>query len=402
MSILPLKGTVQHYDWGGNEFIPRWLNASNPERRPWAEYWMGSHPKGESSLWLNSRQVLLKDWLAEAPAERLGADVVEQFGPQLPYLFKILDVRQMLSIQCHPNREQAQAGFAREEAAGIPRNAPHRNYRDPNPKSELMVALSPFWLLHGFQDETTSFRSLQNHVVLDELAARFREQGLRRFYKYWMNLPQVRIDKWLSPLAETLGPLWKSGELSKDQPDYWAAKALSQFRPAEGHFDRGVLSVYLMNLVKLAPGQGIFQAAGILHAYLEGQNVELMANSDNVFRGGLTRKHIDIPELLKTLKFEPLMPQRLIGRKGPQGEVLFELPVPEFALGHIELSPGQEYEWRSQALEILLLLEGEVTEVETQKTYSSGNAFVLPAGKIGSLRAQKPTRLFRAYCPIES
>lgn len=400
--MIPLHGTVQHYDWGGYDFIPRWLHASNPGPKPWAEYWMGSHPKGESYLLLNGREILLKDWLAEAPAQRLGADIVRQFGPQLPYLFKVLDVRQMLSIQCHPDREQARAGFAREEAAGIPRTAPHRNYRDPNAKPELMVALSDFWLLHGFSSEADILRRLNEREALAPLAIELQDMGLRTFYAHWMTLPQSRIDYRLSRLAETLLPRLQSGDLTKSRPDYWAARALQQFSPPEGRYDRGVLSIYLMNLLRLAPGQGIFQAAGVLHAYLEGQNVELMANSDNVLRGGLTRKHIDIPELLHTLVFDPIRPHILEGRPGRSGEQLYELPVPDFALGHIRLRQGQVYPWKTNGLEILLLLKGKVEEAETGKSFVQGSTLALPAGTSGQIRARHPSELFRAYCPIGS
>jgi mannose-6-phosphate isomerase len=400
--MIPLHGTVQHYDWGGYDFIPQWLQVANPEKQPWAEYWLGSHPRGESRLQLDGHEVLLKDWLAEAPEHRLGAATAREFGPQLPYLFKILDVRAMLSIQCHPNREQARAGFAREEAAGIPRTAPHRNYRDPNPKPELMVALSDFWLLHGFGREADICERLREREALAPLAIELAELGLRAFYKHWMSLPQDTTDERLRALAEELLPQMRSGDLTTDHPDYWAARALQQFTPAAGRYDRGVLSIYLMNLVRLAPGQGIFQAPGILHAYLKGQNVELMANSDNVLRGGLTRKHIDIPELLRNLDFEPVAPQILKGRRGQAGEQLFELPVPDFALGHIQLRSGQDFDWKAEGLEILLVRKGAVEERETQKTFGQGSAMALPAGRPGRIRALEASALFRAYCPIGS
>lgn len=243
----------------------------------------------------------------------------------------------MLSIQVHPTKEQAAAGFARENAAGIDMGAAERNYKDDNHKPEVAVALTDFWMLHGFRPLDQIAEALRKVPelcsIMPDFSARLVRAGgatqtrrdlLRDLYRAVMTMPQERVDLLLNALVERLA----SGAWSdKDGADYWVARAAEAFPPVGGHRDRGIFSIYLLNLVHLRPGQGTFQPAGTLHAYLEGVTVELMANSDNVLRGGLTQKHVDVGELLRILSFDNGTPQVLDGEPGGSSERSVPDPV---------------------------------------------------------------------------
>ncbi|HEX5025074.1 MAG TPA: mannose-6-phosphate isomerase, class I, partial [Agriterribacter sp.] len=306
--MYTLTGKVQHYAWGGTAYIPELLGINNTTQQPYAEYWMGAHQSGPSLVQLNeNRTTTLLELVKENPTGWLGEKVASAFGA-LPYLFKVLDVKEMLSIQVHPSKAEAAKGFARENEAGIPLNAPHRNYKDDNHKPEVMLALSEFWLLHGFKEKKLLLQTLRETEALNILVPLFEKEGYYGLYKQVMEMPQTTVDGMLKPLLQEMEPLFKANRLSKSDPAYWACKALASTGNSYSKIDRGIFSIYFFNIVQLHPGQAIFQGAGVPHAYLEGQNIELMSNSDNVLRGGLTPKHIDVPELLKHTLFEGIVP----------------------------------------------------------------------------------------------
>ena len=316
-------GAVQHYDWGGYDFIPSLLGVENSARRPFAELWLGAHPA------------------APATAEVEGERVALHRLVQLPYLLKVLDARGMLSIQAHPDKRQAEAGFARENAAGIPLTAPHRNYRDDNHKPEVHVALTDLWVLHGFRpwEELDEWRALAPQA-----------KSIRELYRSVMTMPQARVDE---VLKELVSRLELRNPSDKDGPDYWALRAAREF-PG----DRGIFSMYLLNLVHLRPGQATYQPAGVLHAYLEGINVELMANSDNVLRGGLTTKHVDVEELLRTLSFDGSPPAVIAGERVSASETVYRTEAAEFELSRIDAGV---FGTRSAGPDTLLVMEGSAT-----------------------------------------
>ncbi|HUJ76211.1 MAG TPA: mannose-6-phosphate isomerase, class I, partial [bacterium] len=306
---VTLVGSVQHYPWGGYEFIPRLLGQDNPNREPCAELWMGAHPRGLAQVEIDETRLTLDRLIAADPWLTLGGPVALRYNGRLPYLFKVLDVRDMLSVQAHPSRAQAEQGFARENAAGIPVDAPQRVYRDENHKPEVHVALTEFWMLHGFRPLEELVDVLSSEPELAPLAAAFtgrlaaagreaepRLALVRDLYGRVMEMPQAEVDAVLQPLLARLESEEAAGKLRKELPGFWALRAARTYPLDGGHRDRGIFSIYLLNLVKLQPGQGTFQSPGELHAYLEGANVELMANSDNVLRGGLTTKHVDVPQ----------------------------------------------------------------------------------------------------------
>jgi len=369
--VLTLHGIVQHYDWGGHNFIPGLLGINNPDNKPFAELWIGAHAKAPSLVDVAGYQVPLDQLIAEAPGAILGQAANARFAGRLPYLFKILDVRKMLSIQAHPTLAQAKEGFARENAEGIPVEASSRNYKDDNHKPEIGVALTEFWMLHGFRPLDQIAESFTGTPELNSLMPGFpqrlaaaghdhaaRRGLLRELYSSVMTLPQEQVDLLLNSL---LSRLRAKPITDKDCADYWAVRAAENFPLPGGHLDRGIFSVYLLNLVHLHPGQATFQPAGVLHAYLEGVNVELMANSDNVLRGGLTTKHVDVPELLKILTFEGGTPEVFEGVTGGQ-ERVYRTPAEEFELTRISLTPRSRYAGEAAyGPKALLALQGSAT-----------------------------------------
>ncbi|HMO38995.1 MAG TPA: mannose-6-phosphate isomerase, class I [Saprospiraceae bacterium] len=394
--LIRLQGAVQHYDWGGFDYIPRLIRKDNPAHQPFAELWMGAHSLAPALVQTNGAQQPLDQFIAQSPTEILGASVAAAFQNRLPYLFKILDVHKMLSIQAHPSKAQAKAGFRRENEQGIPLDAPHRTYRDDNHKPEIMVALTDFWLLHGFKTLPDIQKAIAEVSEFQPLQAIANQNNTFELYRYIMEMPQTDINAMLAPLQQRLAPT----QALKASPDYWVKQAFEDHPPREGHYDRGIFSIYFFNLLHLQPGQGIFQGAGIPHAYLEGVNVELMANSDNVFRGGLTNKHIDVPELLKSLIFEPVTPQILAGEALSDTEWVYRSPAPDFELRKIKLASNQKHHCtEAEAPHTLMVLEGEV-QTNVGQTYARGDVFFAPAGCAYTLHA--PTggsTLFKSTVP---
>lgn len=278
-----LQGIHRHYDWGGTQFIPQLMQLSNASNQPFAEYWMGAHPSAPAMVETATGLVALDQMIEQATVAFLGKATTEKFG-SLPYLFKILDVEKMLSIQVHPSKTNAVIGFDKEQIAGIAINASNRNYKDQNHKPEVMVALSDFWLLHGFLPATELKDRLTSLAPLQALQPYFKETDYAGLYSYFMRLSNEASDAILKPLLDIAVAEVAAGKVDKSHPHWWANKYYGGQVPDE-NIDKGILSIYLLNIVYVPKYHGVFQGAGLLHAYLEGQNIELMANSDNVLRG---------------------------------------------------------------------------------------------------------------------
>jgi mannose-6-phosphate isomerase len=307
-----------------------------------AEIWMGAHPRAPSRLAGNDGEIPLGEFIAADPVAALGAEAASRYGGQLPFLFKVLAAAQPLSIQAHPNLEQAKAGFAREEAAGVPRDAPTRNYRDANHKPEVICALTDFWGLRGFRDARdirADFAGLAAGVSLtlpsgdDELAGFFR--GLMALDAEARSL---LVESAVSAARERWDEAGRAPAPHDQDARYFWVQRLAEFHPG----DIGIVAPLFLHVFALRPGEATYQPAGVLHAYLQGLGVELMANSDNVLRGGLTVKHIDVPELLEVGVFRPEPPAVLTGtpRAGDGGcaEFAYEAPFSEFALSRIQVN----------------------------------------------------------------
>lgn len=408
-----LSCQVQHYAWGGYGFIPHLLGIDNSERKPFAELWMGAHPTAPSLLQGTNPATDLRQWIAVNAAAVLGPQVTAKFGPRLPYLFKVLDARDMLSIQVHPSKAQAEAGFAAEERAGIPRQDPKRNYKDDNHKPEIHVALTEFWMLHGFRPLEEIADTLAAIPEFDNLAPQWplylqdvgddpdgRRALLRSLYEQIMMMPQAEVNGLLDGLLARIEPLYDHGLLKKISPHYWAVKAARTYQLPNGDRDRGLFSIYLMNLLRLHPGQATFQAAGVPHAYLEGTNIELMANSDNVLRGGLTPKHIDAVELLKTLDFSSGPAAILVGAPVSSTEIRYPAPAADFALSCIRLDRGGSHtQLKGHGPDCLLVLEGAVRLAG--ESLRRGDVIFVPAGSGYVLAAEKKSVIYRATVPLD-
>ncbi len=394
--ICKLKGVVQQYAWGGFEFIPQLLGRPNEEKQPSAEYWMGAHPSAPSLLLINQEWLPLKNLIDNYPEQLIGETVFKRFG-ELPYLFKVLDVQDMLSIQVHPTKAEAEKGFDAEEAAGIALNAPNRNYKDRNHKPEVMVALSEFWLLHGFKKNGVLADTIEMNIELSVLLPLFKKNGTKALYQFVMEMDQQEVNAILMPLVKKALRLKLTNSINRTDPAWWAAKLYEQTGIPE-NIDRGIFSIYFFNIVKVNPGEAVFQKAGVPHAYLEGQNIELMANSDNVLRAGLTPKYVDVAELMKHTLFEEVVPNIMQGNPLQLGELVYPCPVPDFGISKIDLSASINYSNKTRSLEILIVTAGGMV-VNNELALKRGEVVAMLPGAVYNLTASGNCTLFKAFVP---
>ncbi len=389
-----IKGVFQHYEWGGNTYLPGIFNLENAVKKPFAEYWLGVHSGGVSMVELDQGSFARLDSLINSDKNNyLGKSTYSRFG-NLPFLLKILDVNKMLSIQVHPTKLDAEAGFLRENQSGIPLNAPFRNYKDDNHKPEIMVALSDFWLLHGFASNIEE--RLSQYDILHDFVQSFDERGIKGLYEAIMSLSQEEVNRRLSQRMAVVKKKYLQGILKKTSPDYWAARACMDFNN-ETNYDKGIFSIYLFNIVNLKPGQGIYQGAGMPHAYMEGQNIELMSNSDNVLRGGLTPKHIDIDELMKNIVFEKTIPNILNG--GLDAPFCnYPTAVDDFTLSYFLLEQGCERKLSFNKPAIALQLEGHLNWQTPEKNFDSKSvdSFFIKPGEVIDVYACSTSKWFVA------
>ncbi|MEO8173070.1 MAG: mannose-6-phosphate isomerase, class I [Sediminibacterium sp.] len=394
--IYKLKGKLLHYEWGGYEFLPHLLNISNTGHKPFAEYWMGAHPSAPSELETADGMVSLYSVIKEKPEAVLSEKVVERFG-ELPYLFKVQDVKDILSIQVHPSKEEAEKGFAREEEEGIDIKGPNRNYKDRNHKPEMLIALSEFWLLHGFKPVSVIEQTLEEVPEFNILLPYFKREGLKALYQFVMEMKQPDINAMLANLIKREIRRKNDNELTKEMPGWWVAKIFSG-KTEMGDIDRAIFSIYFFNIVKVNPGEGVFQSAGIPHAYLEGQCMELMANSDNVLRAGLTPKHIDVPELMKHTRFESIVPNIMQGDLVMPGEKIYPCPVEDFGIAKVDLSASVSYTNKAHSLEIWIVIEGGAL-INNSLVLKRGEAVAIFAGASYEIQASGNCTLYKAFVP---
>ncbi|MEJ2729537.1 MAG: mannose-6-phosphate isomerase, class I [Deltaproteobacteria bacterium] len=380
MKISLLKNTIQEYAWGSTRAIPDLLGRKNPEGKTQAELWMGAHPKAPSLVRHNGQWVSLSELIAKNPADVLGRKVARNFNNRLPYLFKVLAAARPLSIQAHPDLHQAREGFQRENSLKIPLDASHRNYRDDNHKPECICALSRFWALSRFRKISRillyfeKLNSGQLEAELAEFKKRPTPNGLKQFYTSLITLDTDRRKRIVTEALEQA-----RGFQSEDPVFRWMLKLAEDYPD-----DIGVLSPILLNLICLEPGQAMFLGSGQLHAYLEGTGIELMANSDNVLRGGLTPKHVDVSELLRILKFEDRDVTLLKPVKSIANELIYPGPAAEFVLSVITLSNGATYQSpKDRSVEILICTRGKVTLFDladlTETPLPQGASAIVPA-----------------------
>jgi mannose-6-phosphate isomerase class I len=406
--FMELQCSVQHYGWGDPDFIPSLVGIANPEGKPFAELWIGAHPDGPSNAILEKEIVPLNQLIESDPGHILHGAVAMRFGGQLPFLLKVLAAASPLSLQAHPSKAAAEEGFAREEASGLSCAAPTRNYRDRNHKPELIVALTDFYGLRGFRPLREIESAFKREPELAESGIGFEPQpeSLRRIYSQFMTWPQQKVDGILRPLLARLADQHRREPFTRSDREYWILRADREYS-RDGHHDRGLFSVYLLNLVILRPGEGMYLPAGILHAYLEGAGVEIMANSNNVLRGGWTPKHVDVPELLRNTTFEGGAPEIISGRR-VEGtpEWIYPTPAQEFELSRVELDGQVPYRCESDhAVEIFVVVSIPPNSKVTlsansgQAQFGCGAVFLVSAGAHYALTTDVRATLFKATVP---
>ncbi len=400
LGFLPMRNTIQNYAWGSLTAIAELLGRRPDNKIPQAELWMGAHPKAPSLVLVDNRWVSLDRLIESHPEKVLGKAVLDRFGPELPFLFKVLAAARPLSIQAHPNRQQAREGFRRENKLGIELTAPERNYKDERHKPECLCALGTFWAMCGFRPLDQARRLLKPLAgkelapLVEGLEKNHPPQAVKEFF---LSLLQMNPTQRRDAIRFALDSIRQNG---LDDPAYGWIERLAASYPE----DMGILAPALLNLVRLEAGQAIYLPAGQLHAYLEGVGVEIMANSDNVLRGGLTVKHIDIPELAKVVSFTSYTP-RIIEpvQSAPAGEKIYPTPAAEFELAVIDTFSGSHHAILAGGkVQILLCIEGqaELEDTRTNATHKleKGDSVLVPAD-VGQYSLRGRLRAFRAGIP---
>ncbi|WKE71375.1 mannose-6-phosphate isomerase, class I [Streptomyces sp. WP-1] len=362
-----LDNTVRPYAWGSPTALPHLLGVE-PTGEPQAEMWMGAHPGAPS----RTARGTLAEVIDADPERELGKEAVARFGPRLPFLLKILAAGAPLSLQVHPDLEQAREGYDDEERRGVPIDAPHRNYKDANHKPELICALTEFDGLCGFREPARAAELLAALGVdslkpyVDLLGARPEEAALREVLTAILSADR---DDMARTVAEATAACARLGG------DHAPYAGLAHHFPG----DPGVIAAMLLNHVRLQPGEALFLGAGVPHAYLDGLGVEIMANSDNVLRCGLTPKHVDVPELLRVVRFEAGDPGVLRPEAAPDGEEVYETPIDEFRLSRYVLAEGgTARDLTRDTPQILLCTAGSVRAGEHE--LGPGQSVFVPAG----------------------
>ncbi|MFE1290390.1 mannose-6-phosphate isomerase, class I [Streptomyces sp. NPDC058751] len=363
-----LDNTVRPYAWGSTTAIPGLLGVE-PTGEPQAEMWMGAHPGAPS----RTGRGPLNEVVAEDPERELGRAAVARFGPRLPFLLKLLAAGAPLSLQVHPDLEQAREGYEDEERRGVPIDAPHRNYKDANHKPELICALTEFDGLCGFRAPEEAAALLEALGVdplkpyVDLLRAHPEEAALREVLTAVLSADPEDMAR---TVAETTAACERLGG------DYAPYAGLAHHYPG----DPGVIAAMLLNHVRLQPGEALYLGAGIPHAYLDGLGVEIMANSDNVLRCGLTPKHVDVPELLRVVRFEAADPGVLRPEASPDGEEVYATPIDEFRLSRYVLAEDADpRDLTRETPQILLCTAGSVRADGIELT--PGTSVFVPAGE---------------------
>ncbi|WP_329272587.1 mannose-6-phosphate isomerase, class I [Streptomyces sp. NBC_01451] len=376
-----LDNTIRPYAWGSTTAIAALL-GTEPTGEPQAEMWMGAHPGAPS----RTGRGTLVEVIDADPQGELGAAAVAKFGPRLPFLLKILAAGAPLSLQVHPNLAQAKEGYADEENRGIPVDAGHRNYKDANHKPELICALTEFDGLCGFRDPSQTADLLAGLDVdslkpyVDLLRAHPEEAALREVLTAVLGADREDMARTVTEAATACARLGG---------DYAPYADIARHYPG----DPGVIAAMLLNHVRLQPGEALFLGAGIPHAYLNGLGVEIMANSDNVLRCGLTPKHVDVPELLRVVRFEASDPGVLRPEASADGEEVYDTPIDEFRLSRYVLpESGPVRDLTLPTPQILLCTAGSVRTGDIE--LAPGQSVFVPADEKAEVSG--PGTVFRA------
>ena len=389
MSVYSLTGVVRPYAWGSRTVIAELQGRPAPTAEPEAELWLGAHPGDPATVATPGGPVSLDTLITEDPKGQLGEAVLDTFGPRLPYLLKVLAADSPLSLQAHPDLAYAKLAFARQEAdPSLP-----KNYTDANHKPEMLVAITPFEALCGFRSPAVAADAIESFGIaaLAPVVASLRAGDLRTAVQTLLTWPA-------DDRTALIDAVVASASASGDPSSALAADLA-------GHYpgDPGVLVALLLNHVRLQPGEAIWMPAGNLHAYLRGAGVELMAASDNVLRGGLTPKRVDVGELLNVLRFEVLDDPILHGTPVAPGIATWSVPVPDFELLRIDLDGTRApTEIPATGPRIILAVSGDVFVGEavdgTPIELTAGTAAYAPADA-GAVKVAGTGQVFVAAVP---
>jgi len=388
-SFLLMQNPIQGYDWGSHDALTTLFGIPNPAGKPQAELWMGAHPNGCSEVTLAGDVQKLSTLIERAPAAVLGDATVARFG-SLPFLFKVLCAEKALSIQVHPSKAQAEAGFAKEEAAGISPKAANRNYKDPNHKPELVFALTPYQAMNGFRAIPAIlalFERVKLAAIADlvaALAANQNEAGLQHFFHQLLILTGPRKE-------DALAGLLAYAAAHQDEETFALVTSLAAQYPG----DVGLFSPLLLNVVTLQPGQAMYLDACTPHAYVRGTGLEIMANSDNVLRAGLTPKYIDVAELLDCTRCLAKPDDQILLSPRMEGAVQhYDVPVPDFTFS---VYPAGEHALTTASAEILFAIDGTVILQQGKQSLrlEKGQSTFIPAAT-GSYQLLAEGRVARA------
>lgn len=368
MSMYRMENIIQHYPWGSTDgFISRLLGLPKTDDEPEAELWMGAHPLAPSVLLTERGKLSLLEAVLHQPVEVLGPRAAEIFNGGFPFLFKVLSAGKPLSIQAHPDKARAEEGFREEEAAGKSGMAPDRNYKDKNHKPEILCALTPAVSMKGFRsmEETAT---LVKPLNVPAFNAFLSETSIREFFTSLLFMEAGDAEELVRSVLRRIDGL--------PVPEARVIKLLHEHYG----YDPGILAPLFLNLVYLKPGEALYIPAGELHAYVEGSGMELMANSDNVLRGGLTPKYVDKDELLKVLVFQPGSPVPITPAFPLPYVREFRCEAKEIMLTEINLHSGME--WSAEKLrsaEIMFCAEGkgEAYNGQVKLSLKKGDSFVV-------------------------
>ncbi|GLR09395.1 mannose-6-phosphate isomerase [Mixta theicola] len=371
--MFKLHNSLQNYAWGSKTALTELYGIENPTQQPMAELWMGAHPKSSSMIEVNGELRSLRDLIEADKPGLLGEKVAARFG-ELPFLFKVLCAEQPLSIQVHPGKPAAEAGFARENAAGVPLSAPERNYKDANHKPELVYALTPFLAINGFRPLAEIIALLQPVAGAHPAIAHFLQQpdeaSLATLFSSLLSLRQEEKKRAIDILKAALH--------AQEGEPWQTIQNIAEWYPD----DSGLFSPLLLNVIELQPGEAMFLFAETPHAYLRGVALEVMANSDNVLRAGLTPKHIDIAELMANVKFTPRTTDSLLTEPVLHNDTRdFPVPVDDFAFAIHQLN-ATPITLSQQSAAILFCIEGEARLTgQQQLTLRAGESCFVAAGE---------------------
>lgn len=400
LRIFKLRNPILEYNWGSKTFISHLLGRDEASLEPQAELWMGAHPIASSRIKINSSEKSLLEIINDDPYKMLGTKIADKFNNRLPFLFKVLAAASPLSIQAHPNKTQAVNGFKLENKKNIPLNSLERTYKDDNHKPELFCALTNFDAMCGFQPikeivERIKYLQLEDQIPgIKELETDPCARNLKRMFLELMSKHNDNQTKMVSILINKLVEF----EPRDDHEAIifrWMTR-LAAIYPT----DMGVFSPLFLNLVKLKPGEALFIEAGVLHSYLNGCGVEIMANSDNVLRGGLTPKKVDLPELVKILNFDHIGLKKVEPKIG-KNENIYQTSAKEFQLSKIVIKDDESFVNADiSSAEIILCTEGKGSIKWSQFSLElkSGESIFIPFA-ISEYSIEGSMELFRAVVP---